>query len=193
VFQTADQLRRVQLTAYRTTQLRLTHADRAFGTAERRIWEADRNWQPIRRAVELALVEYDWDRAFVVTNLVVKPVTDLLSLQQLSRQATAVGAKLDALLLDNLFRDSRRSQRWTSALVAFLADADAGNLAVLQGYLDEFAPLGQAMVEAGTALLAVPGARTAAEIAAEVRSEWAALVDPAGLRGKPGMTSPYDL
>jgi hypothetical protein len=30
---------------------------------------------------------------------------------------------------------------------------------VLQGYLDEFAPLGQAMVEAGTALLAVPGAR----------------------------------
>jgi toluene monooxygenase system protein E len=185
VFQTADQLRRVQLTAYRTTQLRLTHTDRAFGTAERHIFQADPNWQPFRRAVELALVEYDWDRAFVVTNLVVKPVADLLSLQQLSRQATAVGAKLDALLLDNLFRDSRRSQRWTSALVAFLADADAGNLAVLQGYLDEFAPLGHAMIEAGTALLAVPGARAAAEIATEVRSEWAALVDPAGLRPSP--------
>jgi len=71
--------------------------DRAFGTAERHSWEADRNWQPIRRAVELALVE------------------------------------------------------------------------------------GQAMIEAGTALLAVPGARTADEMAAEVRSEWAALLEPVGL------------
>jgi toluene monooxygenase system protein E len=64
-FQTADQLRRVQLTAYRTTQLRLTHEGRGFGTGERHRWEADPNWQPIRKAIELAFVEYDWDRAFV--------------------------------------------------------------------------------------------------------------------------------
>jgi Methane/Phenol/Alkene Hydroxylase len=182
VFQTADQLRRVQLTAYRTTQLQLTHADRGFGTAERHLWEADPNWQPLRRAVELALVEYDWDRAFVVTNLVVKPVADLLTLQQLSRQAVAVGAQLDALLLENLFRDSQRSQRWTSALVAFLAESDAANLGVLQEYLDQFAPLGHAMIVAGSALLAVPGAAAADEIAGEVRSAWAGLLEPAGLR-----------
>jgi hypothetical protein len=181
-FQTADQLRRVQLTAYRTTQLRLTHEGRGFGTGERHRWETDENWQPIRKAIELALVEYDWDRAFVVTNLVVKPVADLLTIEQLSRQATAVGAQLDALVLENLWRDSLRSQRWTSALVTFLGEADSGNLDVLQGYLDEFAPLGAAMISSGASLLTVAGGRTAGEIAGQVRSGWSALLEPVGLQ-----------
>jgi toluene monooxygenase system protein E len=182
-FQTADQLRRVQLTAYRTTQLRLTHESRGFGTGERHRWETEPNWQPIRKAVELALVEYDWDRAFVVTNLVVKPVADLLTIEQLSRQATAVGAQLDALVLENLWRDSLRSQRWTAALVTFLGAADGGNLDVLQGYLDEFAPLGGAMISSGASLLTVAGGgRTAGEIAGQVRSGWSALLEPVGLQ-----------
>jgi Methane/Phenol/Toluene Hydroxylase len=181
-FQTADQLRRVQLTAYRTTQLRLTHEGRGFGTGERRRFETDPNWQPIRKAIELAFVEYDWDRAFVVTNLVVKPVADLLMIEQLSRQATAVGAQLDALVLENLWRDSLRSQRWTSALVAFLGEADGGNRDVLQGYLDEFAFLGGAMIESGASLLTVAGGRTAGEIAGQVRSGWSALLEPVGLQ-----------
>jgi toluene monooxygenase system protein E len=179
-FQTADQLRRVQLTAYRTTQLRLAHPDRGFG-GERGSWENDPGWQPIRRGIESALVEFDWDRALVVTNLVVKPVADLLLLDQLSQQAAAAGAQLDALVLDNLWRDSRRSQRWTSALVRFLGDADAANLRVLQGYLDEFAPLGTAMIDAAGALLTVSGGRPAAQISAETRAAWAALLEPAGL------------
>ena len=181
-FQTADQLRRVQLTAYRTTALRLTHEGRGFGTGERHRWETDPDWQPIRKAIELAFVEYDWDRAFVVTNLVVKPVADLLMIEQLSRQATAAGAQLDALLLENLWRDSLRSQRWTSALVTFLGEADGGNRDVLQGYLDEFAPLGGAMIESGASLLTVAGGRTAGEIAGQVRSGWSALLEPVGLQ-----------
>jgi toluene monooxygenase system protein E len=181
-FATADQLRRVQLIAYRTTQLRLTHEARAFGAGERDRWETDPDWQPIRRAVELALVEYDWDRAFVVTNLVVKPVTDLLLLDQLSRQATAAGAQLDALVLENLWRDGLRSQRWTSALVSFLTDADAGNRDVLQGHLDDFAPLGESMIEAGASLLTVPATRATSDIAAQVRSAWTTLLEPVGLR-----------
>jgi hypothetical protein len=181
-FQTADQLRRVQLTAYRTTQLRLTHEGREFGTGERHRWETDPNWQPIRKAIELAFVEYDWDRAFVVTNLVVKPVADLLMIEQLGRQAAVVGAQLDALLLENLWRDSLRSQRWTSALVTFLGEADGGNRDVLQGYLDGFASLGGAMIESGASLLTVAGGRTASEIAGQVRSGWSALLEPVGLQ-----------
>lgn len=180
-FQTADQLRRVQLTAYRTTQLRLAHPDRVFGSGERGTWENGPGWQPIRRGIESALVEFDWDRALVITNLVVKPVADLLLLDQLSQQAAAAGAQLDALVLDNLWRDSRRGQRWTSALVRFLGEADAGNLRVLQGYLDEFAPLGTAMIDAAGALLAVSGGRPAAQISAETRAAWEALLEPAGL------------
>ncbi len=70
-FQTADQLRRVQLIAYRTTQLARTFPERGFGAGERGIWESYPGWQPIRAAVENALVEYDWDRAVVATQLVV--------------------------------------------------------------------------------------------------------------------------
>jgi methane/phenol/toluene hydroxylase len=184
-FQTADQLRRVQLTAYRTTQLRLTHTGRSFGSGERDTWENGPDWQPIRRGIESALVEFDWDRALVVTNLVVKPVADLVLLNKLSQQAAAAGAQLDALILDNLWRDARRSQRWTSALVTFLGEADPGNLPVLQGYLDEFAPLGTAITEAAGRLLTVPGGRSAAQISAETRSAWAALLGQMGLTAGP--------
>jgi Methane/Phenol/Toluene Hydroxylase len=180
-FQTADQLRRVQLTAYRTTQLRLTHPDRGFATSERDTWENAADWQPIRRAIESALVEFDWDRALVATNLVVKPVADLLLLDQLSKQAAALGAQLDSLVLENLWRDSRRSQRWTSALLTFLGQADSGNRTVLQGYLTEFAPLATGMIDSAARLLSAHGGRPAAEISAEVRTAWAGLLEPAGL------------
>lgn len=179
-FQTADQLRRVQLTAYRTTQLRSAHEQAGFATGERQDWEGADDWQPARRAVELALVEFDWDRAFVVSNLVVKPVADLLTLSELSTQCAEVGARLDALILENLWIDSQRSQRWTAALTRFLL-VDEANQEVLQGYLDEFAPLGDAMADSGGRLLATGSGRGAAEISAAVRARWATFLDDAGL------------
>jgi hypothetical protein len=185
-FQTADQLRRVQLTAYRTTQLRLTHPDRGYAIAERGLWESEADWQPIRRGVELALVEFDWDRALVITNLVVKPVADLILLDQLSRALLVSGAQLDALVLENLWRDSRRSQRWTTALVTFLLAADEANAAVLQGYLDEFAPIGLAMADAGAALVAVTGGSDPVDISTAIRSDWAALLAAGGLHLRQG-------
>lgn len=181
-FQTADQLRRVQTIAYRTTQLGLAHPNRGFGTGERALWENDPGWQPIRRAVELALVEFNWDRAFVATNLVVKPVADLLMLDQLAGQAAALGATLDSLLLENLWQDSLRSQRWTAALVTFLGAADPGNRAVLQSYLDEFTPLAHAMIDGGVQVLAGEGTTVATEIAGNVRSAWSKLIEDGGLR-----------
>jgi Methane/Phenol/Alkene Hydroxylase len=180
-FQTADQLRRVQLLAYRTTQLGHTHPGRGFGTGERETWEQHPDWQPIRSALEHALVEFDWDRALVAGQLVVKPVADLLFLDQLSREATHVGAPLDALIAENLWRDAERSRRWTSALLVWLVSADPGNRSVLQGYLDEWAPRGTQMVDAGARLLATAGDRTAEHIASAVRTGWAALLEPAGL------------
>jgi len=182
VFQTADQLRRVQLNAYRTTQLKLSHESRGFGTGERDSWENDADWQPIRKAVELALVDFDWDRAFTATNLVVKPVADALFLDQLSKQAAEVGARLDELILENLLRDVARSRRWTAALGQFVTDADEANRGVLQEYVDELAPLGQAMIDGGSSLLASWGSRKAEDIAADVRSSWSELLESAGLR-----------
>jgi hypothetical protein len=181
-FQAADQLRRVQLTAYRTTQLQLTHETAGFATTERQSWETADAWQPIRRAVESALVEYDWDRAFVVTNLVVKPVADLLFLDQLSTECAAVGASLDSLILKNLWLDSLRSQRWTIALVTFLTGADDGNAQVLQAYLDEFAPLAREMIAAGSTLLSTGQGRSPEVIGNAAMVDWITFLEGAGLK-----------
>jgi toluene monooxygenase system protein E len=179
-FQTADQLRRVQLIAYRTTQLRLTHPPRNFAVGERATWERHPGWQPIRAAAEDALLEYDWDRALVATQLVVKPVADLIFLEQL-RDELAAAAPLDSLIADNLWRDAERSRRWTAALLRFLTDADPANRGILQEYLGDWAERGYAMVAAGSGLLARGGGRSAGEIAAATIRGWTTLLEPAGL------------
>lgn len=184
-FQTADHLRRVQLIAYRTTQLQRTFPQRAFGTGERAIWETHPGWQPVREAVEHALVEYDWDRAMVATQLVVKPIADLLFLRQLGHELAAAGCALDSLIAENLWRDSERSRRWTGALLRFLAEADPGNVGVLRGVLREWAARGNAMVTAGSQLLARFSGRSSAEIADSVTRGWKELAEPVGLTVDP--------
>lgn len=184
-FQTADQLRRVQLIAYRTTQLRRTFPQRTFGTGERATWEGNPGWQPVREAVEHALVEFDWDRAVVATQLVVKPIADLLFLQQLGYELAVAGATLDSLIAENLWLDALRSRRWTGALLRFLADADSANVDVLQGRLREWASRGHAMVAAGSSLLAQGGGRSSAQIADAVTEGWRELIEPFGLTVDP--------
>jgi hypothetical protein len=182
-FQTADQLRRVQLLAYRTTQLQRAHPDRGFATGERALWQDEPLWQPMRRAVEQALVEFDWDRAVVVTQLVVKPVADAVFLEGLAGRLRGSGAPLDALVLENLWHDARRSQRFSAALGAFLVGADPGNAAVLQGYLDAWTPRGHEALVAGCRLVAGADASDGdvdALVARAVRT-WSDVVEQAGL------------
>ncbi|OPX15008.1 toluene hydroxylase [Gordonia sp. i37] len=183
-FQTADQLRRVQLLAYRTTQLKLAHPDRGFATGEKADWTENPQWQPIREAFEWALVEFDWDRAFVVTNLVVKPIADQLFLAQASRQLSACGARLDSLIAENLLNDSERSVRWTTALVKHLTEADPANLEVLQGHLNDWVDRGDEMLRAGAALLATLSGRKSDAIEADVRSTWHGMLESVGLRAQ---------
>ncbi|SHK09797.1 toluene 4-monooxygenase protein E [Pseudonocardia thermophila] len=185
-FQTADQLRRVQLAAYRTTQLRLTRGTEMTEPGERWYWENDPAWQPIRKAVERALLEFDWDRAFVVTNLVTKPLTDLITVERLGAQAEAVGAPLDALILQNLYLDCRRSRRWTFALVSFLVAADPGNRAVLQEHLDSFGELARGVLDAAGRLLEVSGGQPPQAIVDTVRSAWCDMLAPHGLTAPRG-------
>lgn len=181
-FQTADQLRRVQLLAYRTTQLKLAHPDLGFATGEKADWTDKPDWQPIREACEWALVEFDWDRAFVATNLVVKPIADQIFLAQGSSQLNAVGARLDSLIAENLLNDSDRSIRWTKALVDYLAAADEANLPLLQRHLDDWAPRGEAMIAAGARLLTTPGGRDGESIAADVWNAWRGTLEAVGLQ-----------
>jgi toluene monooxygenase system protein E len=169
----------VQLAAYRAKQLSETYPDRHFGAAERAGWEGAAGWQPIRELVERLLIAYDWHDAFIGTQLVLKPVTDLLTLKAFASVARVQRDDLDALIADNLYKDAERSQRWTSACARFLIGAGDGNRAALLETLARWRPLGEAAIAGGTELLA-PYAGTD-DIAGHVRQSWAGLIAQAGL------------
>jgi toluene monooxygenase system protein E len=174
-FQTADQLRRVQLTAYRTRQLSETYPARQFGNGERRVWENSSAWQGIRELLERLLVAYDWHDAFIGTQLVLKPITDRLTLHGFANAARAAGDELDALIADNLYKDAERARRWTIACTRFLIAGAPTNRAALLETLARWRPLGEAAIAAGAGLLASPEAES------DVRADWAALLTDAGL------------
>jgi toluene monooxygenase system protein E len=178
-FQTADQLRRVQLAAYRAKQLSETYPDRNFGAGERATWERAPGWQPIRELVERLLIAYDWHDAFIGTQLVLKPVTDLLTLREFANVASVQGDDLDALIADNLFNDAARSQRWTAACTRFLIGATDGNRAALLETLARWRHLGEAAIAGGAELLAPYAGGDA--VAGHVREAWAGLLAEAGL------------
>jgi toluene monooxygenase system protein E len=172
-FQTADHLRRIQRVAYRTRQLALAHPEIGFGTTERQIWEQHPQWQVMRRAVELLLVTFDWDDAFVGLNLVVKPLCDELTLRQLAFVARELGASFDALLADNLFLDAQRSQRWSVALCRLITNAQAGNRAHLLTLLRKWQGVGKDIVTSGGHLLGgFSRTRAAEDIAAAMEAAW---------------------
>lgn len=181
-FQAADQLRRTQRIAERTQMLQLAHPDRGFGEAERAIWETDASWQLIRRACERALVVYEWDRALVATNLVVKPICDQLFLAELAVELRAAGDDIDALIAENLHLDALRSQRWTAALARYVGEADAGNAAVLGRHLASWAQDADAVLRGGAALLASGGGRSPSDIQQSAAAAWHELLEACGLR-----------
>jgi toluene monooxygenase system protein E len=180
-FQTADQLRRAQLTAYRTKQLSETFPGRDFGRAERAVWEKSASWQPLRELVERLLLAFDWHDAFIGTQLVLKPIADRLTLHEFAKIARNQGDELDALIADNLYKDAERSRRWTVACTRFLIGAGGGNRAALLEALARWRRVGEAAIAGGAELFAPFS--SAASIAADVQQDWASLIGQAGLAG----------
>lgn len=203
-FQTADTLRRVQRVAYRTKELDNAHPMFGFGSSERTIWEQDPDWQPVRRALELLLVQFDFDRAFVGFQIALKPIIDNLFLNQFATIAHSLGAELDALIAANLYFDSKRANRWAIALALFVQKKNPGSRDVLRGLLHEHMGQVEDVIAAGARLLARHATTAAAEafsireenrsgaspnssaaiadaIHLRVRNDWLALVNEAGI------------
>jgi toluene monooxygenase system protein E len=181
-FQTADQLRRVQRVAYRTRQLADAHPDRGFGSAERKRWEGDADWQAAREAIERLLLAFDWDHAFVGLNLVVKPVLDELFLKAFADLARAHGDELDALVAENLYLDAQRSRRWTVDACKALVEADAANDGVLRVRLAHWCPHGEKIIASGSRLLARHSLATKSPVIADrVSTAWSAFLVDTGL------------
>jgi toluene monooxygenase system protein E len=172
LFQAADELRRVDRIAYRMGQLRRG----GFGDDSRQRWQSDSAWQPLRRAVERALVTYDWAEAVAALNLCLKPMVEALFLGELTRLARRQQDFLVAEMLSSFEEDGRWHRAWSRALFE-LAFADrAENREVVQGFVDRWYPLAR---QAADALGPVVGAHGAlAEVVGRGALEALGLVPP---------------
>jgi toluene monooxygenase system protein E len=151
-YQTADSLRWLTHTAYRTKELSKTFGDIGLGTDERGYWENDKAWQGFRNAAELALVAYDWGECFTAFSLVLRPAVEEAVLHGLGNAGRHNGDTLLGLLTDAQLVDAQRHRRWAGALVK-MALTQEGNREVLQGWIAKWEPLADAAIDAYCAAL----------------------------------------
>lgn len=144
-YTTADHLRWLTHTAYRTKELANGFEGRGFGTNERNRWEQDERWQGFRELVEKALIAWDWAESFTAFMLVVKPAFEEALLTQTGELARANDDTLLGLLTQAQMRDAERHRRWSAALVKMALDVE-GNQAVIERWLERWVPLGEAAV-----------------------------------------------
>ena len=167
---TADFLRRVTLIAYRTRELRVHRPESDIGSAERALWEEHAGWQPARKAVEYALVTYDWAEAFTALDLVLAPTLDAVLLTSLGEVARVSDDDETWLLTSFLAEDSRRRARWSRALADLAVAQRPDNRAVLAKWIDRWSALADdAALGLGTILEAEAGI-PAADVAARARA-----------------------
>lgn len=135
--QAADEMRRVHRIAYRIAQLRRHHPSFAAGSLAS--WQGDPAWQPLRRAIELRLVAFDFGEAFVALNVCLKPALDGL-LAELGRFARAGGDFVLSQLLASFDEDARWHRAWTQALLELTIRDRPANRAVVQGWIARWGP-----------------------------------------------------
>ena len=151
MFQAADQMRVVHGLSRWLAQFdpEPSAAPAALSAAARTSWQDDPAWQPLRRAVELALVAYDWGESFVALNLCLKPWMDALLFGELSVLARERGDFFSAEILKSFESDSRWHQEWAAALVDHLRQTGRDNLGpdnleYLQRKMTHWRPLAEA-------------------------------------------------
>jgi toluene monooxygenase system protein E len=136
LFQSADEMRRIQAHAYRMGQLRRAHP--GFGAGSRAAWQEHPAWQPLRRLIETALVAFDWGEALTLLGLCAKPVLDTLFNTELARLAQARGDFAFAGVLASLDEDARWHREWTATLFTLAFAERAENRAAVQGWIDRW-------------------------------------------------------
>jgi toluene monooxygenase system protein E len=164
-YQTADSLRWLSHTAYRTKELSKSFSDIGLGIDERRYWEQDPAWQGLRELVEKALVAWDWGEAFVAFSLVIRPAVEETVLRALGQAGRHNGDMLLGMLTDAQLLDGERHRRWAGALVRFCIDSE-GNRDVLRQWVAKWEPLADAAIDDYcSALPDAPGSAEKARVA----------------------------
>ena len=159
-YATADHLRWLTHTAYRTRELANTYSDRGFGERERDIWERGERWQGFRELAERALVAWDWAESFAVFMLVAKPAVEETLLVQFGDLARSRGDTLLGMLTQAQMRDAERHRRWSVALVEMALKQD-GNREVLNSWVEKWVPLADAAIDQFCAPFGIEGLEAA--------------------------------
>jgi len=146
-FQATDEIRRQERLSRRAAQLEKKFPDKGFTDLERSIWEDHDLWQPFREALERLLVEYDWGKSFVGTNLVLKPLIDELVLAQYSELFERNDSDLYAQVLENFYLDADRSQEISVSVAEHVMEIDESNEETVQEIIDEWYPISHRAVE----------------------------------------------
>lgn len=147
-FQSTDEIRRQERLARRATQLQQKFPEKGFTETERETWENHEMWQPLREVLERLLVEYDWGKSFVGTNLVLKPLFDELVLAEYSELFARNNSNLYAQVLENFYLDADRSREWSFSLADHLIDVDEENQEVMQEVINTWYPHAHHAIEA---------------------------------------------
>jgi toluene monooxygenase system protein E len=147
-FQGADEMRRVQRSAYVAKALSLVHyQELADSQKTREIWETTPAWQPARELLEKLLIAYDWGEAFTALALVTKPVYDAFFNEQLGTLARLNGDDLLALMADDFTLDQKRHQDTARALVLYALERKPELRTTLNGWVAKWAPAAHRAVE----------------------------------------------
>ena len=168
-YQTADELRILTHTAYRTKELSNTFPGLGLGENEREIWENDAAWQGMRELMENALVAWDWAETFVVLNLLAKPAIEESIQVQFANYAKDSNDTLLGLLSQSQYNDSLRHRKWASALVKMVVEVD-GNKEYIQSIVTKWMPLVNKAIE--TYCNEIPDAPDAASDAKEALQDF---------------------
>jgi Methane/Phenol/Toluene Hydroxylase len=148
------------------------------------LWMDSPIWQPTREIVELLMASRDWGEINFVINMIYEPLlATLFTGELISRFAGFHGDSVTPIIAAGAEAD--REQRATSvlALVKFLLLQDAGNAAVMNGWIKLWAPRVLAAVKAFAPLFEMsenpPQSFTQAQ--AKVIGGWRAMITGAGL------------
>lgn len=146
--QATDEIRRQERLARRATQLQKQFPDKGFAETEREIWENQEMWQPLREAIERLLVEYDWAKSFIGTNLVLKPLLEELVLAQYSTLFNENDSDLYAQILENFYLDADRHMEVAASVTEHMIEIDDENRQIIQETVDEWYPVCHRAIEA---------------------------------------------
>ena len=145
-YQTADSLRWLTHTAYRTKELSNSFSDLGLGTGERLAWETNSEWQGFRELLEKGLVVWDWAECFIVLNLVLKPIAEECLIHGLGELARRNSDTLLGLLADVQMADATRHRRWAKALTEMALEQPGSRQLFVQA-LEKWMPLADAAAD----------------------------------------------